>query len=111
MPKGTRTAVELPTSVKFEVVEGKKFIEIREAAKLAGIHPVVLEMGQRLLKDVGGAGAAFTLANEAMVKKADDIDAMFKTGLKRIAKAFEPNRKIRVKAHRDGNRLVFWYAA
>lgn len=111
MPKGKTTTVLVPRDAKFTLVDGQNFVRLREAAKLAGIHPVVLEMGKELLSRVGGSGAAFALATPELQKAADDIARTFKTGLRRVAKAMEPNKKIKLKAFRDGNRLVFWYSA
>lgn len=109
MPKGK--AFKLPDGSKFQVVDGQSFVRLREAAKLAGIHPVVLEMAGELLKRIGGSGAAFALATPELQRNADEIASTFKTGLRRFAKAMEPTKKIKVKAYKDGQRLVFWYAA
>jgi hypothetical protein len=103
MPRGQATRVELPTNVKVEIIEGEGFIKIREAAKLGGVHPVVLEMGQRLLKNPGGAGAAFALATPELQKRADDIAKMFKTGLRRVAPA---RVLVRVRPARAGTAIV-----
>lgn len=111
MPKGQRAVMDIPEGAKFETLEGAKFVAVKDAARLGGIHPVVLEMGQRLIKSIGGAGAAFTLGTPDMVKRADDIASTFKLGLRKVAKALEPNKKIKVKVHQEANRLVFWYAA
>lgn len=101
----------LPADVKWETVSGQPFVRVREAAKLANVHPVALEMGRKLLDNIGAGGAAFTLSTPAMKSNADAIAKMLRGGLKRVAKAFEPNKKLRVKSHRDGDRLVFWYGA
>lgn len=109
MPKGQRLAI--PDSAKFQIVDGQPFVRLREAAKLAGIHPVILEMGAELLKRVGGSGAAFALATPDLQKSADAIAKAFKVGLRRYAKAMEPMKKLKLKAYKDGARLVFWYSA
>lgn len=110
MPK-PKTPSLVPRDAKFTIVNGQDFLRLREATKLAGIHPVVLEMGKQLLERIGGTGAAFTLGTPDMQKNADAIIATFKTGLRRFAKAMEPTKKIKLKAYRDGTRLVFWYTA
>ena len=51
----------LPDKIKFDVIGGEKFIEIQEAAKLVGIHPAILEMGKRLMKDPGKEGGEIFL--------------------------------------------------
>jgi hypothetical protein len=111
MPKAKVSTALLPRDAKFTIVDGQNFVRLREAAKLAGIHPVVLEMGKELLGRVGGSGASFALATPELQKAGEDIARTFKTGLRRFVKAMEPNKKIKLKAFRDGNRLVFWYAA
>jgi hypothetical protein len=111
MPKGKALATPLPRDAKFTIVDGQNFVRLREAAKLAGIHPVVLEMGKELLSRVGGSGASFALATPELQKAGDEIARTFKVGLRRFAKAMEPQKKIKLKAYRDGNRLVFWYSS
>lgn len=101
----------LPAEIKFQIVDGAAFVRLKEAAKLAGIHPVVLEMAAELLKRVNGSGASFALVTPDLQKNGLGIAAAFKSGLKRYAAAMEPTRKLKVKAYRDGNRLVFWYAS
>ena len=58
MQKGNSKAIVLPDNLKIEYVQGKPFMELKAAAKLAGIHPVILEMGRKLLEHVGGARRA-----------------------------------------------------
>lgn len=111
MPKGQAGRTLIPKDAQFQVVDGQNFVRLRDAAKLAGIHPVVLEMGAELLKRVGGSGASFALATPDLQRNGDDIAKVFKVGLRRFAKAMEPNKKIKLKAFKDGARLVFWYAA
>ena len=109
MPKGKRrnhTPVELP-GLKIETVTGQKFIEIKAAAKLAGVHPVVLEVSQRLLRDPN-QGARFTLGTKEMQAKATEIEDMFRVGLKKVSKAM--GHRYAVRSHKDGDALVFWYA-
>lgn len=110
MPKGQSVTV-IPRDAKFAIVDGANFVRLREAAKLAGIHPVVLEMGRELLTRIGGSGASFALATPELQKSAGEIAKTFKRGLRRFAKAMEPTKKIKLKAFREGSRLVFWYSA
>ncbi|MGH7185779.1 MAG: hypothetical protein ACREIB_05835 [Pseudomonadota bacterium] len=98
----------LPEKMKFEMISGVAFVKLKDAAKLAGIHPVVLEMGQRLLKKVDGEGAIFALGTAELQKHAEAIEAMIKAGLRKISKVFGPGG-LAVKSVRDGERLVFWY--
>jgi hypothetical protein len=104
MPKPK--AVELPTTLKFETISGQRFVEIKAAAKLAGVHPVALEMAQKLLKDLN-QGARFVLADRKMEEKASAIEELFRAGLKKVAKAM--GQRLAVRSHKDGNSLVFWY--
>ena len=97
--------------MKFATIQGQDFIRVREASKLSGLHPVVLEMGQKLLSGGLDQGAAFQLGTPQMQAKAGEIQAMVKTGLRRVAKAFKPNVKLKVKTLREPSRLVFWYSA
>lgn len=112
MPKGKKQVVTISPTAQFALVDGATFVRLQAAARLAGIHPVILEMGAQLIKRIGngGAGAAFQLETADLERNAAAITSMFKTGLRRYAKAIEPQKKIKVKSVRDGKRLVFWYA-
>ena len=105
-----RQRVQLPTNLRFEIVDGKEFIEVREAARLANIHPTALEMGQRLLSTIGNGAASFSLSDGNM-QQGDEIAKAFKGQLRRVAKVFAPDKKLRVKAVVQGNRLSFWFHA
>ncbi len=108
--KKQREALPVAPDAKFAIIDGQNFIRIREAARLSNVHPVVIEMGQKLLKTIGIGGASFELDSPKAKERADDIAKTFRGGLKRVAKTLEPARKIKVKSHRDGNRLVFWFS-
>jgi hypothetical protein len=110
MPRGVKnaTTADLP-ALTFEVVKGESFMQVKAAAKLAGIHPTILEMGQRLLKRPDGEGAEFTLGTPDLLRRANDIETMFVAGLKKVARALGPGG-LSVKCFRDEKRLVFWYA-
>ena len=101
----------IPDDAKFEVINGESFLRVAVAAKIAKIHPVAMEMARELLKSIGVGGAAFQLATPEMLAKGDQIQKELTKGLRKCAKQLEPNRKIKTKAKRDGDRLVFWYAA
>ena len=108
-PKATQL---IPATAQFAEINGQEFVRVREAAKLAGIHPVVLQMGQTLLNSVNlDRGATFVLGTPEMKARAADIQKVFTTGLRRVAKAFKPNVKYKVRSHRESGRLVFWYSA
>ena len=94
--------------MKFEVVGGEKFIEIREAAKLAGIHPAIIEMGQRLLKKPGEEGGVFQLTTSELQARGESIEQTFKAGLRKVAKAMGPGG-LAVRSLREDLRITFWY--
>lgn len=93
--------LQLLDNAKVEYIAGRAFVPLREAAKLGKVHPVILEMGKRLLAQ----------PNANMKTRAVEIEAMFMKGLRRIAKVLGNGTSVRVRSHRDGDRLVFWYAA
>lgn len=97
----------LPEKLKFESISGKQFIQVKSAAKLAGIHPVILEMGKKLMESVDGQAASFLLGTPEMLKKANEIENEFNKGLKKVAKAF--GNSFSIKSYRDDNKLYFWY--
>lgn len=97
----------LPEKLKFEIISGKTFIQTKSAAKLAGIHPVVLEMGKKLMEQVDGQAAQFFLGTPDMERRATDIEVEFRNGLKKVAKAF--GNSLQVKSYREDNKLFFWY--
>jgi len=83
-------------------------IKIQKAAKLGGVHPAILEMGQRLLKSPGAEGGVLTLGTPDLKERAEDIRSAFVKGLRKVGGAMGDG--LAVKSHRDGDRLVFWYA-
>lgn len=103
--------LQLLDNAKVEYIDGRAFVPLREAAKLGKVHSVILEMGKRLLAQPNEAGASFTLGDANMKTRAVEIEAMFVKGLRRIAKVLGNGTSVRVRSHRDGDRLVFWYAA
>jgi len=98
----------IPEKLTLTFIDGKKFIELRHAARLTGIHPVILEMAQRLLKQPDTEAGTFLLATQELKDKADQIETAFVAGLRRVAKHFG-TAKMRPKCYREENRLSFWY--
>ena len=98
----------LPQALKIEYLKGQAFIELKAAARLAGIHPEILERARHLLASEGSECCSFKLATPELLKAANEIEALFRTGLNRVAKVFGSVR-FRVKSYRDETRLVFWY--
>ena len=105
---GPKRKIELPNA-KIEYIQGQPFLKLKEAAKLAGIHPVILEMGKRLLARPDVEGGVFPLKGPEMQKNADAIEQQFVWGLRKIAKALSAI-PLRVKSVREEERLVFFYA-
>lgn len=108
MPTGIPKWIEIPKSLKVEYVKGDAFVKLRDAAKLAGIPPVVLEMGQRLLRSGNTEGATFVLGTPDLKAKADDIMRVFKAGLRKVAKAFGTGG-LAPRTYCDGEKIVCWY--
>lgn len=109
--KAKGSLLKLPEKLKYAIVTGDAVIKMERAAKLAGIHPVILEMGSKLLEtykpEVGrGAGATFELADKQMQERGDDLLTMFVSGLKKVVRALGPGGVTAV-GHRDGQRLNF----
>lgn len=111
MPKGQTRVRALPDTVKVVYLSGEPFIAIKAAARLAGIHPAVLEMAQRLTKKPGTEAGLFELATVELRSKATEIEAVFVSGLRKAARALVGPGKLTVRSHREGNRLTFWYDA
>ena len=110
MPRAKGTVADLFGKGKLtvKIIKGDEFIRVRDAAKLAGIHPAIVEMGHKLLADVGKAGGAFELGDASLKARAADIEAAFVVGLRRIAKVFA-KEPLSVKSARGDDRLSFWY--
>lgn len=102
----------IPRGAQFAEINGVDFVRIREAAKLAGLPPLVLQMGQRLLDCANlEKGVKFDLDTPDLKARGADLQKFFKTGLTRVVKALKPNVAYHVKAHRDGAKIVFWLAS
>ena len=101
--------VKLPDKLTFQHVTAKDLVVIKDAAKLAGIHPVVLEMGRYMLKRPN-EGATFKLATPELKKQADAIHILFKAGLKKVVRALGADDKpMTLKSMQYPEKLVFWY--
>jgi len=109
MRRVKKIETELPKIDKIAFLDGDKFIKIQSAAKLAGVHPAVLEMGQRLIGTIGQECGVFALTTKEHSARAEDIRAMFVKGLKKVVKALGPPG-VGVKSVAEPERLVFWYA-
>lgn len=111
MRRSVDGAFRLPADVQFTRVNGDVLVKIRDAHKIASIHPVALEMAEELLTGVGSVGAAFELATSEFLASAGPIEKRLKRDLKRAAKQLDTAHTYRVKSVRDGDRLVFWLTA
>jgi len=45
MPRGVKAKGVLPEKLTVELVQGEGFVRLREAARLGGLHPAIVEMG------------------------------------------------------------------
>jgi hypothetical protein len=108
MTKGVKAISVLPEKFTLEYVKGEPFIKLASAAKLAKIHPVILEMGQNLLKNPQQAGI-FILGNAELKRKVNDIEREFVRGLRKILLIFGGNKRMKVSSYLSEDRLHFWY--
>ena len=108
MQKAKAGAMQLPAKMKVEYIKGPAFISLKRAAKLAGINSISLEIGQKLLTTVDGEGAILLLATPELIQRANDIEAIVRLDLRKIAKAIGPGG-LSVKSVRDADKLAFWY--
>jgi hypothetical protein len=107
-PRKVAAAFSLPDSLKIDFIKGESFIRAKQAARLAGIHPAILEMGQKLLQSVDGQAGVFVLGSQEMKTRAREIEELFVKGLRKVGRAFGSG--VTVKSSREGDRLLFWYA-
>lgn len=110
MPRGAKSQITIPNA-SFTTVGGTDFVAIQAAARLGRVHPVALSMGKSLIRSIGSGGAVFQLPTPELKKNAEAIESVLKADLRKVAKALEPARKVKVKTHRENDRIVFWYAA
>ena len=94
--------------VKIEIITGDGFIKIRDAARLSRIHPIVLEMGQKLIDSPGKAAARFSLATKDLKDNAEDLKTTMLTGLRKVAR-YLGDGTLTLKCSRIGDSLNFWY--
>ena len=69
---------------------------------------MILGMGRRLLAASNTEGGVFKLATPELLKAGNEIEAVFRNGLKKVAAAFGTG-DLQVKSYRDVARLVFWF--
>lgn len=112
MPRGVKSvgavnlSALLPADLAVETVLKTKLVTIKAAASLGGVHPVVLEVAQKLLSEPT-QGAQFTLATPEMQAAAHDIERMFVKGIRATAKKMG-HGATKVRSHLEGDRLIFW---
>lgn len=94
--------------VKIEIITGDGFIKIRDAARLSRIHPVMLEMGQKLIDSPGKAAARFSLATKDLKDNAEDLKKIMLSDLRKVA-GYLGDGTLTPKCSRMGDSLNFWY--
>lgn len=104
---GSRVSL-IPAKAKITAIAGKELAGLAQAAKLSRTHPVIIEMGKRLLTQIGSDGGVFHLGDPALQAKAAELEREFVAGLKRVAVLLGPGN-VATRSLRDGDRLVFWY--
>lgn len=101
-----RIAKQLPIPTTFEMVGGEMLVKAKAAAKLAGVHPVAMEI-VRKLQGEPSKGAVFVLGDKAMKEKALEIERALVSDLRKIVRAWGLGFK--AKSTREGDRLLFWF--
>lgn len=111
MPKGIKTvpSLKLPAKLALDTVKGEEFTTIQTASRLSGIHPEIIAAGRHLLKSPT-QGFVFKLNDPEMLKKANDIEALFVKGLRKVSKAFGGG-KAKSFLDYEQKRIVFWLDA
>ena len=94
--------------VKIEIITGDGFIKIRDAARLSRIHPVVLEMGQKLIDSPGKAAARFSLATKDLKDNVEELKKTMLAGLRKVA-GYVGDGTLTPRCSRIGDSLNFWY--
>lgn len=99
-------------SPTFQVIDGQTFVRVRDAAKVAKLHPVVIDMGKVMLASIGGKGAVYPLVNQTDKLNKAKIALHFKQQLRKFAKVMEPQKKLRTNVVLDPTaaRIVCWYS-
>lgn len=109
MPRAKKAAeYVLPPDIRLETINGEHFIQVKAAARLAGVHPAVLGMGQKLLKQPG-QGSYFKLADPKILSNAGAIETAMMRDLKRVVRALAgKGHKAKSYLDYDEKRIVFW---
>jgi hypothetical protein len=109
MPRGVKAAqaFDLPETLKLDTIHGNDFTTVQTASRLSGVHPAILSMGRKLLSEPT-QGGVFKLSDPEMLKNANNIEATFVKGLKKVAKAFGGGQKAKSYLDHDQKRIVFW---
>jgi len=99
-------------SPTFQVIDGQTFVRVRDAAKVATLHPVVIDMGKEMLASIGGKGVGYALVNQTDKLNKQKIALHFKTQLRKFAKVMQPEKKLRTNVVLDPTsaRIVCWYS-
>lgn len=108
-----RLADLIGASPTFQVVDGVTFVKVRDAAKIATLHPGVLEMSREMLVNVGGKGMAYPLSTHLDKMNRQDIARLLKAQLAKVAKVLAPTRRLRTHVVQDPSgtpRIVCWYS-
>lgn len=106
--KTLNVSTVIPAGIKVEYLTRDTAIQAQQVAELTGIHPVILEMGRKLIEDPAKV-ARFNLADPKMKEAGEAIRDEFRKGLRRVGKALSKEPMV-VKSSRDGDALLFWFA-
>lgn len=107
-PHPTPSILGNASSKAISDVPPEKLVPLKAAARLAGVHPVVLEMADRLVKDPA-RGVRFAL-DATMRRQSSAIEEEIRRGLKRCATGYgRPDLKVRSYVGDAHEYLVFWY--
>lgn len=104
-------SIEIPLAAKFVTIDGDAFVSVRDAAKVAKLHPVAFSMAGELLKGIGSRGCAFLLETPELQANGTAIEKRLVKDLRKSVKKLEPGRKIKAKSRRAEDRIVFWLSA
>lgn len=97
----------------FQVIDGQTFVRVRDASKVAALHPMVIDMGKEMLASIGGKGTAYPLLNQTDKLNKQDIARLLLLQLRKFAKVMEPSKKLNTHAVLDPTaaRIVCWYSS
>jgi hypothetical protein len=106
--KSAKISTLIPSGLKVEYLTGDIAFQAQQVAAFTGIHPVIMEMGRKLVETPGSV-ARFKLADPKLKDATGDIQQEFLDGLRKVGKALAKDPVV-VKSGRDGDSLVFWFA-